>query len=98
MKFEDHVNSFMHAHPDAHRQTVEEVNRRIDQFAHFPNFVTLERHRKFLHHAEGIEYFGIVYGEVGRLAAREHVIQDCGHVPTLEDYVLGHVDVYGVKR
>lgn len=95
MKFEDHVKSFMHKYPDADKSVVEKVNREIDQFAHFPNYDTLSRHRKFLHHKEGIEYFGLVYGDVGSLAAREHILQDCGHVPDMADYILGGVDEYG---
>lgn len=98
MKFEKHVESFMSANPDANIITVEKVNREIDQFAHFPNLVTLERHRKFLHHKEGIEYFGIVYGQVGADAARMHVMQDCGHIPDMADYAYGYVDSYGMRR
>jgi len=98
MRYEDHVESFMAAHPDADRSIVEKVNREIDQFAHFPHVVTLQRHRKFLHHAEGIEYFGIMYGDTGAAAARMHVEQDTGHVPSMADYALGTVDEYGMKR
>lgn len=97
-EFKSHVRSFMALYPNADRKIVEEVNGRIDQFAHFPNNDTLMHHRKFLHHAEGIEYFGKVYGETGRAAARLHVIDDCGHVPTMLDYALDVVDTLGHKK
>lgn len=95
MKYEQHVESYMQKYPEADRSIVEEVNRRIDQFAHYPNPETLAGHRKFLHHLEGAEYFEKVYGYEGRRAALEHIIQDCGAVPSMEDYALGFVDMYG---
>ena len=98
MRFEDHVDAFMDEHPDADIQVVKEVNRRIDQFAHFPRHDTLAGHRKFLHHAEGVVYFDLVYGPTGREAATQHIREDCGHIPTMEDYVLGFVDEYGRKK
>lgn len=79
MKESEHVASFFAAHPaldtPANRKTVEEVNRRIDQFAHFPREATLLGHRRFLHHRE----------DLGALAAEQHVREDCGHVPRATD-------------
>lgn len=98
MKFDDHVKSFMSLYPNADENVVREVNSRIDQFAHFPNWDTLSVHRKFLHHKEGIEYFRKIYGEIGAKAAEMHIRQDCGHVPDMMEYVLGIVDEFGVKR
>lgn len=95
MKFQDHVSHHMKEYPLADRAIVEEVNRRIDQFAHFPNWDTLQGHRKFLHHQEGIEYFGLRYGEDGRLAARLHILDDIGHIPNMIDYHNGTVDGLG---
>lgn len=99
MRESDHVNQFFARHPEwdneANRKIVEEVNRRIDQFAHYPREATLLRHRKFLHHIEGIEYFGLQYGMVGEAAARQHVVEDCGHIPNAEDYYTGKVDMFG---
>ena len=100
MHISEHIRGFFAKHPEwdtsVNRQIVEEVNRRIDQFAHFPREATLLRHRKFLHHQEGIEYFGLVYGELGRLAATEHVLEDCGAVPHAKDYYDDTVDAFGV--
>ena len=73
----------------------EEVNRRIDQFAHYPDMEFLMEHRKFLHHAEGIEYFEMRCGQKGGEAARLHVLRDCGHVPNALDYYTGLVNCYG---
>ena len=101
MKESEHVDAFFAARPDqdtpANRRIVEEVNRRIDQFAHYPRAETLVQHRRYLHHAEGIEYFALVYGIVGEAAARQHVIEDCGHVPHARDYYDGTVDEFGGK-
>ena len=74
----------------------EEVNRRIDQFAHYPNMAFLSQHRQFLHHAEGIAYFTRAYGKRGGEAARLHVLRDCGQIPRAQDYCDGTVDCYGM--
>ena len=73
----------------------EEVNQRIDQFAHYPDMEFLVRHRRFLHHQEGIEYFERRYGKIGGQAARLHVLRDCGHIPEAADYDKGIVDSFG---
>ena len=73
----------------------EEVNRRLDQFAHYPDMEFLSRHRKFLHHVEGIEYFRRRYGKIGAEAARLHVLRDCGHIPKAQDYYDNTVGVFG---
>ena len=102
MELSEHVRAFFAAHLDrdtpANRQIVEEVNCRIDQFAHYPREATLLGHRKFLHHAEGIEYFALAYGDIGALAARQHVMEDCGHVPRAADYYNGTVDAFGGRE
>jgi hypothetical protein len=74
-----------------------EVHQLLDQFAHFPDMRFLSRHRKFLHHEEGIEYVRMRWGEEAGKAALQHVITDCGHVPAMVDYHNGAVDNYGVK-
>lgn len=74
-----------------------EVNGRIDQFAHYPDYEFLKDHRKFLHHEEGIEYFKKRYGRLGGEAARLHVFRDCGGVPRMRDYADGTVDEFGEK-
>ena len=75
----------------------EEVNYRMDQFAHWPDSASLAAHRKFLHHQEGIDYFTSRYGNVGGAAARLHVLRDCGHIPRAIDYYTGAVDEYGQR-
>jgi hypothetical protein len=75
-----------------------EVHRILDQFAHYPDMRFLQEHRKFLHHAEGIDYITLRFGEVAGHAARVHVRDDCGHVPTMEEYALGIVDNFGGKK
>lgn len=77
---------------------IDQVNVLIDQFAHYPNPRFLSRHRAFLHHEEGIEYFAMRFGRLGEIVARRHVITDCGHVPRREDYSTGRVDEYGYLR
>ena len=73
----------------------EDVNYRMDQFAHYPDMASLSQHRKFLHHQEGIDYFTRRYGTEGGEAARLHVLRDCGHIPHAADYYTGDVDEYG---
>jgi hypothetical protein len=100
--YEDHLTAFFRDHPEwdtpENREIVGEVNRRIDQFAHYPREDTVPRHRRFLHHAEGIDYFGRIYGEVGYRAAEHHVLLDCGHVPHAIDYYSGAVDEFGSPK
>lgn len=76
----------------------EEVNRLIDQFAHYPDPEHLQVHRQFLHHAEGIAYFGRRFGPLGEQAARLHVLADCGWIPTMADYHNGVADNFGGRR
>lgn len=100
-----HVRAFIEGHPEidwdttapfgGNKTIVAAVNIEIDQFAHFPRHDTLTRHRKFLHHKEGIEYFGLVYGDIGRQAAEQHVLEDCGWVPSAIDYYNGNADTFG---
>ena len=72
-----------------------EVHALLDQFAHFPDMNFLTRHRKFLHHEEGIEYIRMAYGEEAAISARQHIIDDCGKVPNAIDYYLGTLDTFG---
>jgi hypothetical protein len=59
----------------------------------------LSKHRKFLHHQEGVEYFENRYGMVGGLTAALHVLDDTGgNLPLALDYYTGACDDYGVKR
>ena len=74
-----------------------EVHALLDQFAHYPNMKFLRKHRKFLHHEEGIEYVTMRWGEEAGKSARQHVLDDCGHVPKAIDYYRGSVDDFGGK-
>lgn len=75
-----------------------EVHQLLDQFAHFPDWEFLKRHRKFLHHEEGIEYVTLRLGEEAGKSARLHVEMDCeGHVPKAIEYYTGEVDEFGCK-
>jgi hypothetical protein len=100
VELQRHIERFFEKYPELDDQSsrwiVSAVNQEIDQFAHFPNMKFLRKHRKFLHHREGIEYFGLRYGRVGALAAVEHVKDDCdGYVPRAKDYYDRTVDEYG---
>lgn len=97
MKFEEHMQECIDklGGDPAHVKIYEEVNKRIDQFAHFPDWNCLKQHRQFLHHQEGVAYFGRRYGEIGRLAAELHVRSDCGMLPKAEDYYNGVCDGLG---
>ncbi len=96
-----HVRSFFRKHSamdsGERREIVLDVNRRIDAAGPGPDG-HLHCWRKFLHHAEGIEYFRSVYGEVGAMAAEQHVLDDCGSVHSVLDYYNGTLDENGVER
>lgn len=72
-----------------------EVHVLLDQFAHYPNYLFLRMHRRYLHHEEGIEYVRMRWGGEAAEAARQHVIDDCGHVPHAADYYNGNVNEFG---
>ena len=72
-----------------------EIHKLLDQFAHYPDMKFLREHRKFLHHQEGIDYVTMRYGHEAGLAAKQHVISDCGHVPNAVNYYDGTCDNYG---
>lgn len=74
-----------------------EVHVLLDQFAHYPDPKFLSGHRKFLHHAEGIEYVALRYGPEAGKAASQHVLDDCGHIPRAKDYYTGSVDNFGFQ-
>lgn len=101
-EFEYHMKAFFTENPaldsPENRELVAEVNRRLDQFAHYPREDTVPRHRRFLHHVEGVDYFGRVYGLVGFQAAQHHVMLDCGHIPHAIDYYSGLVDEFGSRK
>lgn len=75
-----------------------EVHKILDQFSHYPDMEFLRRHRKFLHHEEGIEYITMRFGTQAGQSARQHVIDDCGHVPRAVEYYSGTVDEFGYRR
>jgi len=75
-----------------------EVHQLLDQFAHYPDMEFLRRHRKFLHHVEGIEYVRMRWGEEAGRSAEQHVLDDCGHVPHAKDYYDGSLDEFGYKK
>lgn len=56
------------------------VHSWLDEFAktHFPD------HRHFRHHAEGIEEVRKMWGDDAAKAARLHILDDMGFVPTKE--------------
>ena len=91
--FEDHCRADVETVGLRHPEPA--VHRLLDQFAHYPDMTFLRRHRKFLHHEEGIEYILLRFGEDAARAARQHVIDDCGHVPRAIDYYRGSVDEFG---
>lgn len=72
-----------------------EVHGLLDQFAHYPDYNFLELHRRYLHHHEGIEYVRMRFGEEAERAAKQHVIDDCGHIPHVWEYYDGSVDNFG---
>lgn len=76
----------------------DEVHKLLDQFAHYPDMRFLRRHRRFLHHHEGIEYVRMRWGDRAAQSAEQHVKDDCGHVPHAADYYDGTVDEFGGKR
>jgi len=78
-------------------QSYNEVHRILDQFSHYPDMKFLRLHRRYLHHEEGIEYITMRFGEEAGRSARQHVEDDCGHVPHAIDYYRGSVDNFGYK-
>lgn len=73
------------------------VHELLDQFAHYPDMKFLREHRKFLHHKEGIDYVRMRWGEEAAKSAEQHVLDDCGHVPSAKDYYTHKVDNFGFK-
>jgi hypothetical protein len=55
-------------------------------------------HRKMRHHKEGIEEARNAFGSVGAQAAAIHILRDCRHIPSQQDYDLGYVDLLGLKK
>lgn len=92
---EYHMNSDLEIGLD---KSYPEVHGLLDQFAHYPDMKFLRKHRKFLHHEEGIEYVKMRWGGEAGKSARQHVLDDCGHVPLAVDYYTGAVDEFGGKR
>lgn len=96
------MSSFQqHCQDDLHMgltRSYPEVHTLLDQFAHYPDMSFLRRHRKFLHHEEGIEYIQMRYGTEAALAARRHITEDCGHVPHAADYYTGELDEFGQRH
>jgi len=43
-------------------------------------------HRCIRHHTKGILEASLKFGELGRKAAIIHILKDCGHIPTFEDW------------
>jgi DNA-binding GntR family transcriptional regulator len=78
-------------------RSYDEVHALLDQFSHYPNMEFLRRHRKFLHHEEGIEYVRMRWGEEAAKSARQHILDDCGHVPNAADYYTDKLDEFGGK-
>jgi len=80
-------------------QEFDDVHRILDQFSHYPDYNFLRRHRKFLHHEEGVEYIRMRFGDLAAESAIQHIKDDCcGYVPKATDYYDGTVDEFGDKR
>lgn len=79
-------------------EIIDKINERLDQFAHYPEYRFLEQHRKFLHHREGVEYFEMLYGKLGKLIAEVHIRRDCGEIPNAVDYYTGQVNEFGIGK
>jgi len=96
-----HVRSFFRKNSnldsESRRQVVLKVNRLMDVMGAGPDG-RLHCWRKFLHHREGIDYVRTVYGEVGALAAEQHILDDCGSIHSVLDYYNGTLDENGVEK
>ena len=57
----------------------------IDQY--FREYGAL--HRDILHHEEGIEIGIQIFGEICRKILEQHIMDDCGKIPTIQDYRNG---------
>ena len=54
------------------------------------------KHRKFLHHFDGIAEVCRAFGMSALLPAVIHIMEDClGYIPKKSDYPDGTVDMYG---
>lgn len=72
----------------------EVIHRWLDEcFAQFGPY-----HRKARHHLEGIQEVGERFGKESEVAALVHILRDCRHVPSRNDYRLGRVDALGLKK
>jgi hypothetical protein len=91
-KFEDHCARDLEI---GLSQSYPEVHTLLDQFAHYPEMGFLRRHRKFLHHEQGIEYVTMRWGAEAGQAAWQHITDDCGHVPRAQDYYNRRVNDFG---
>lgn len=95
-----HVRAFFEKNPELddgeNRVIVLEVNRLMDVLGAGPRG-HLHLWRQFLHHVEGIGYFAKKYGNVGSMAACEHVLDDCGSIHSVLDYYNGTLDENGVE-
>ena len=83
----DHAIGLSRAYPEVHQL--------LDQFAHYPDMKFLQLHRRYLHHREGIEYIRMRWGEEAAKSATQHVLDDCGNLPSAIDYYNGNVDNFG---
>lgn len=96
-----HVRSFFERYPklddEKTRQIVLEVNQLMDVFGAGPEG-HLHCWRKFLHHREGLDYFHVSRGLIGRMAAACHVRDDCGSIHSVLDYYNGTLDENGMVR
>lgn len=72
----------------------EQVNRWMDEYFAIHG----ASHRKFRHHKDGIEDAKRLFGDIGAAAALIHVLRDCRHVPSAQDYAAGIVDALGLRK
>jgi len=72
----------------------EEVHRWLDEFFAAKG----SQHRKFRHHAEGVEEAKRLFGDLGGEAAKIHILRDCRNIPRKQEYVEGKVDALGLKK
>lgn len=55
------------------------------------------QHRRVRHHKEGITEAGEIFGRDAQTAAALHILRDCRHIPSRDDYRIGLVDALGLK-
>jgi hypothetical protein len=68
-----------------------EIHKWVDEFSGQYR----EDHRRYRHHAEGVEEVRLIWGDEAALAAQIHIIVDCWSIPDKIDYETGRVNRFG---